>query len=36
VDIRGVEAVIICVPTRLNKNPEPDISYSFSDGWPAA
>src|SRR6185295_5196509 len=25
--IREVEAIIICVPTPLNKNREPDISY---------
>src|SRR5947208_1081821 len=26
-EVRQVEAVIICVPTPLNKNREPDISY---------
>src|SRR5882724_710441 len=30
--IRGVEAVIICVPTPLNKNREPDISYIVNTG----
>jgi len=30
--IRGVEAVIICVPTPLNKNREPDISYILNSG----
>jgi UDP-N-acetyl-D-glucosamine dehydrogenase len=30
--IREVEAVIICVPTPLNKNREPDISYIFETG----
>src|SRR5688572_5768386 len=30
--IRGVEAVIICVPTPLNKNREPDISYILETG----
>src|SRR5690348_1390303 len=30
--IREVEAVIICVPTPLNKNREPDISYILSTG----
>lgn len=30
--IRGVEAVIICVPTPLNKNREPDISYIVETG----
>jgi len=30
--IRGVEAVIICVPTPLNKNREPDISYITDTG----
>jgi UDP-N-acetyl-D-glucosamine dehydrogenase len=30
--IRQVEAVIICVPTPLNKNREPDISYIISTG----
>ena len=30
--IREVEAVIICVPTPLNKNREPDISYIIETG----
>ena len=30
--IRGVEAAIICVPTPLNKNREPDISYITDTG----
>jgi UDP-N-acetyl-D-glucosamine dehydrogenase len=30
--IREVEAVIICVPTPLNKNREPDISYILQTG----
>ncbi len=30
--IRGVSAVIICVPTPLNKNREPDISYITETG----
>ncbi|MEO5803018.1 MAG: nucleotide sugar dehydrogenase [Verrucomicrobiota bacterium] len=30
--IRGVEAVIICVPTPLNKNREPDVSYIIKTG----
>ena len=30
--IRGVAAVIICVPTPLNKNREPDISYITETG----
>ena len=30
--IREVEAVIICVPTPLNKNREPDISFILSTG----
>ncbi|MCO5050827.1 MAG: nucleotide sugar dehydrogenase [Verrucomicrobiae bacterium] len=30
--IREVEAVIICVPTPLNKNREPDISYIVNTG----
>jgi len=30
--IREVEAVIICVPTPLNKNREPDISYIIDTG----
>jgi len=30
--IRDVEAVIICVPTPLNKNREPDISYILDTG----
>lgn len=29
---RSVEAVIICVPTPLNKNREPDISYILETG----
>jgi UDP-N-acetyl-D-glucosamine dehydrogenase len=30
--IRNVEAIIICVPTPLNKNREPDISYILRTG----
>jgi len=30
--VRDVEAVIICVPTPLNKNREPDISYILQTG----
>ena len=30
--VREVEAVIICVPTPLNKNREPDISYIIETG----
>src|SRR2546427_12923055 len=30
--IREVEAVIICVPTPLNKNREPDICYILNTG----
>jgi len=30
--IRGVSAIIICVPTPLNKNREPDISYITETG----
>ena len=30
--VRDVEAVIICVPTPLNKNREPDISYIINTG----
>jgi UDP-N-acetyl-D-glucosamine dehydrogenase len=30
--VEGVEAVIICVPTPLNKNREPDISYILGTG----
>ncbi len=30
--VKEVEAVIICVPTPLNKNREPDISYIISTG----
>ena len=30
--IRDVEAIIICVPTPLNKNREPDISYIVNTG----
>jgi UDP-N-acetyl-D-glucosamine dehydrogenase len=30
--VRDVEAVIICVPTPLNKNREPDISYIIKTG----
>jgi UDP-N-acetyl-D-glucosamine dehydrogenase len=30
--IREVEAVVICVPTPLNKNREPDISYVLATG----
>jgi UDP-N-acetyl-D-glucosamine dehydrogenase len=31
-DVRKVDAVIICVPTPLNKNREPDISYILQTG----
>src|SRR6187401_971190 len=31
-EIRNVEAAIICVPTPLNKNREPDISYIIKTG----
>src|SRR5438874_3558479 len=31
-EIREVEAVIICVPTPLNKNREPDISFIMETG----
>ena len=31
-EVRNVEAVIICVPTPLNKNREPDISYVLNTG----
>src|SRR5262245_59551251 len=30
--VRELEAVIICVPTPLNKNREPDISYIIKTG----
>src|SRR5512144_889424 len=30
--IREVDAIIICVPTPLNKNREPDISYILDTG----
>src|SRR5690349_14491608 len=30
--VQGVEAVIICVPTPLNKNREPDISFILETG----
>ena len=30
--VKNVEAVIICVPTPLNKNREPDISYITKTG----
>lgn len=30
--VKGVEAVIICVPTPLNKNREPDVSYVLNSG----
>src|ERR1700690_4309415 len=30
--LRGVEAVVICVPTPLNKNREPDISFITETG----
>lgn len=30
--IRGMDAVLICVPTPLNKNREPDISYVLNTG----
>ncbi|MEO6183443.1 MAG: NAD(P)-binding domain-containing protein, partial [Verrucomicrobiota bacterium] len=30
--VRAVEAVLICVPTPLNKNREPDISYILKTG----
>src|ERR1043166_7610218 len=32
VGLRQVDAVIICVPTPLNKNREPDISYIVDTG----
>jgi UDP-N-acetyl-D-glucosamine dehydrogenase len=31
-EVRNVEAVVICVPTPLNKNREPDISYIIKTG----
>ena len=31
-EVSTVEAVIICVPTPLNKNREPDISYILNSG----
>ena len=31
-EVQGAEAVIICVPTPLNKNREPDISYILETG----
>jgi UDP-N-acetyl-D-glucosamine dehydrogenase len=31
-EVKNVEAVIICVPTPLNKNREPDISYIIETG----
>lgn len=31
-EVRNVDAVIICVPTPLNKNREPDISYIIKTG----
>lgn len=31
-EVRNVDAVIICVPTPLNKNREPDISYILKTG----
>ena len=31
-NVRNVDAVIICVPTPLNKNREPDISYIIKTG----
>jgi UDP-N-acetyl-D-glucosamine dehydrogenase len=31
-EVKNVEAVIICVPTPLNKNREPDISYIIKTG----
>ncbi len=31
-EVRSVDAVIICVPTPLNKNREPDISYIIKTG----
>lgn len=34
--IKEVEAVIICVPTPLNKNREPDLSYVLQTGWSIA
>src|SRR5581483_6297445 len=34
--VRKVEAVIICVPTPLNKNREPDISYILKTGQAVA
>lgn len=30
--IKGVEAVVICVPTPLNRNREPDLSYVLQTG----
>ena len=30
--VKGMDAVIICVPTPLNKNREPDISYILDTG----
>ena len=30
--VREVQAVVICVPTPLNKNREPDISYILNTG----
>src|SRR5207244_7430561 len=30
--VRDVEAVILCVPTPLNKNREPDISFILNTG----
>jgi UDP-N-acetyl-D-glucosamine dehydrogenase len=35
-EIATVEAVIICVPTPLNRNREPDISYILQTGWAIA
>jgi UDP-N-acetyl-D-glucosamine dehydrogenase len=35
-EIRNVEAVIICVPSPLNKNREPDISFILDTGRAAA
>jgi UDP-N-acetyl-D-glucosamine dehydrogenase len=34
--IKEVEAVIICVPTPLNKNREPDLFYVLQTGWSIA
>jgi UDP-N-acetyl-D-glucosamine dehydrogenase len=34
--VKEVEAVIICVPTPLNKNREPDISFILQTGVPAS